>query len=703
MKKYGSLISNLKLNRSVKLVILFIVFQHYAFSATLYFNTVWKGTISSASINSISSAPGSGFQFTSANPSDLIFVANGNDVGGVLSYLNSANEVVSIPGVISRQNKTGSITNGLYFYPNPSTGFAFILVIPGRESQFVAGNSYGSSSDTGNTVDAMNATLSYQQQQAVIHVDPASKMENEEFITFRIYFSNNASRTGSSTFPIILNSETAIIGTDVLSSFQTSFDQVNWVNYVTSTTITTNDPQMWVRLTIVDDTLKECDETFTLELGPISGGSILNNAGTYARGFIVDVENYCIWEGTYSTDWNLASNWKCNDPATIGKNVLISAQALNHLDVNDTKTIGYLRFQGADKLVRLNQNDLILNWIEGGNSTNYCQTNGSGKIVSTISALNNKQFHVGRTRYNPVRITNNNLNSDSFSVRVIDTVYLNGLSGPQIVTPHVGVTWDIHKNNPNEINGVDFEFSWENVQEVGIMDGYRVNHHNASNWELAIGNSQNPILTNGAKSLLHTSYSGTFSPFTIGESGTVMPVEFLNLQVECLTSGVFVYWQTASEFNSDYFLLERSRDGSSWEFLAQIPAAGTTNQISNYQFELPTFPYVSEYIRLSQFDYNGAFSLLKTVSLNCQDNHEFILFPNPAVDVCLVQFHNTGNIEMKIHVIDVLGRPIKLIDYKPVHGFNEISLDVKDWSNGMYLIKVIYNETYRESFTFLKE
>jgi hypothetical protein len=55
-----------------------------------------------------------------------------------LSYSNNGT-ITTISGTISRVFKSGSTKNGFYFYVNSST--AYLIVIPGREAQFTAGDS----------------------------------------------------------------------------------------------------------------------------------------------------------------------------------------------------------------------------------------------------------------------------------------------------------------------------------------------------------------------------------------------------------------------------------------------------------------------------------------------------------------------------------------------------------------------------------
>jgi hypothetical protein len=65
-------------------------------------------------------------------------------------------------------------------------------------------------------------------------------------------------------------------------------------------------------------------------------------------------------------------------------------------------------------------------------------------------------------------------------------------------------------------------------------------------------------------------------------------------------------WSTSSEFNNDFFILERSADGIQWQRVSQMNGSGTSNSILNYQYNDYDFTRnIINYYRLSQTDYDG--------------------------------------------------------------------------------------------------
>jgi hypothetical protein len=86
---------------------------------------------------------------------------------------------------------------------------------------------------------------------------------------------------------------------------------------------------------------------------------------------------------------------------------------------------------------------------------------------------------------------------------------------------------------------------------------------------------------------------------------TVLPVELISFNAEPVNALVRLRWTTATEQNSDHFLLDRSEDGQWFAPIADIPAAGTSQQLIDYVHDDRTPLNGTSYYRLRQFDLDG--------------------------------------------------------------------------------------------------
>jgi len=97
----------------------------------------------------------------------------------------------------------------------------------------------------------------------------------------------------------------------------------------------------------------------------------------------------------------------------------------------------------------------------------------------------------------------------------------------------------------------------------------------------------------------------------------VLPVElyYFDGMYEEETGYNLLEWITASEINNDYFLLEHSTDGLSWNVAKKVYGFG--NSVNNiYYKEKHRTTNEIDYYRLTQVDYDGKSETHKTIAIN---------------------------------------------------------------------------------------
>jgi len=100
------------------------------------------------------------------------------------------------------------------------------------------------------------------------------------------------------------------------------------------------------------------------------------------------------------------------------------------------------------------------------------------------------------------------------------------------------------------------------------------------------------------------------------EEGSSLPVELLNFRAQIKGVNVQLDWSTASEINNNYFTVQRSKDGISFENILQIQGAGNSNSILHYSaIDHNTYEGVL-YYRLQQTDFSGKFSYSNLVAVD---------------------------------------------------------------------------------------
>lgn len=216
--------------------------------------------------------------------------------------------------------------------------------------------------------------------------------------------------------------------------------------------------------------------------------------------------------------------------------------------------------------------------------------------------------------------------------------------------------WDIKLNGdavPTMVDAADLRFL---VDDDGdFSNGGTTSYFNGDAFGTVISYS-NPVITISGISTSHIANNST-GYFTIGstDAATPLPVELLDFHADVLQSQqVKLNWQTASELNNDYFLVQRSLDGLSWETLARQQGAGTSTQPQAYTYTDKSAPTSAVYYRLQQVDYDGQTDYSSVVQVGPIGLTTGLgLYPNPANSHIVV----TGQIT-DLKVFSLLGTDV---------------------------------------------
>ena len=203
------------------------------------------------------------------------------------------------------------------------------------------------------------------------------------------------------------------------------------------------------------------------------------------------------------------------------------------------------------------------------------------------------------------------------------------------------------------------------------------------------GNYASTIGTNNDDFYVVSENAIGFSFFGMGSNdNNALPVELISFNASCNEENVHLEWSTASEYNSDYFLIEKSRDGISWNTIHQENASGNSNDLIRYNY-LDLTPLLSgNYYRLSQVDLDGSKKIEDAIFINCGNTNSSSISsnPNPSNNHFKLLINDRSLVGLvSIKLIDTQGNLISN-DIKSIQkGINSIKMN-KNLSKGMYYI-----------------
>jgi hypothetical protein len=386
------------------------------------------------------------------------------------------------------------------------------------------------------------------------------------------------------------------------------------------------------------------------------------------------------WTGNNGNNMTTGANWKLNSQPTIIKKIRFNSNAANNLVLSSRLSIDSIDFGTSNRQIELGNNDLIVNHIRNFNANRYIKTTGTGKVKKQLTHNASFTFPVGNTSYNPITITNKTGTSDSFSINILDTAYLNGSSSGNIRNPYVKRTWNISKNTPtaNAGSGVDFTFNWNANEVVGTLTNPTLNHHDGTKWAIPTMGTTNI----SGNSLTYTGYKGSFSPFAIGGSNTVaLPIELKSFNTACQSDYIQVNWTTASEKNNKIFELYKSDNAIDWSLIHTTDGQGDKASETNYQFIDNNKQ--AAYYRLKDIDFDGIENWSQIIFADCKNESTQIeVYPNPASDYIKVVAPISENTILKI--LSLEGKVMKTM---PLIS-NQTLVSVKELTAGIYFIEL---------------
>ncbi|MFH1321570.1 MAG: T9SS type A sorting domain-containing protein [Bacteroidota bacterium] len=169
---------------------------------------------------------------------------------------------------------------------------------------------------------------------------------------------------------------------------------------------------------------------------------------------------------------------------------------------------------------------------------------------------------------------------------------------------------------------------------------------------------------------------------------------------------VVLKWITASETKNDYFTVEKSSNGFTFEEIAEVPGAGNSNTTLNYEvYDDDPLRGIS-YYRLKQTDYDGKFEYCNVVAVSYEVTTKgtciLKVYPNPCIGYCTIDLSDckdNENTEIKVEMIDALGNKVySTIPYRSSEGSFSFSIDTSNsLKPGVYIVRgTSFNEDYRE-------
>ena len=179
-----------------------------------------------------------------------------------------------------------------------------------------------------------------------------------------------------------------------------------------------------------------------------------------------------------------------------------------------------------------------------------------------------------------------------------------------------------------------------------------------------------------------------------------LPVELLFFTADFENGKVDLHWQTASETDNDYFLVQRSPDGEHWESIAEVQGAG--NSITAISYHLVDYDPLegTSYYRLQQVDFDGTSAYSPIVAIQSIRSAAIYVYPNPTAGVLSIASPDAEEV-FSYQLMDIHGKVV--LSSSPTSDASAATqLNLENVEAGFYLLRV-YNSYTDHTFRIIKE
>ncbi|MBK7087223.1 MAG: T9SS type A sorting domain-containing protein [Flavobacteriales bacterium] len=190
---------------------------------------------------------------------------------------------------------------------------------------------------------------------------------------------------------------------------------------------------------------------------------------------------------------------------------------------------------------------------------------------------------------------------------------------------------------------------------------------NANNFGVALS----ALVQNGTARVDHV----TITVFTVSN----LPIELLDFRATPQGEVVQLDWVTATEHDNDHFLVQRSRDGLTFEDIESVEGAG--NSLSTLYYNTRDMHPLNgtSYYRLTQVDTDGASTCSDVVSVS-RGTGNAVVYPNPSAGVFTIY-----DVSLRNGQVAVYSEDMRLVRTHITTG-SDVQIHLEDLPDGTYVL-----------------
>ncbi len=175
-----------------------------------------------------------------------------------------------------------------------------------------------------------------------------------------------------------------------------------------------------------------------------------------------------------------------------------------------------------------------------------------------------------------------------------------------------------------------------------------------------------------------------------------LPLELIEFNAAQRGNDGWLTWTTASEQNTDKFIVEHSLDGKVFTAIGSVGAAGNSSTQKHYSFLHKAPGNGSHFYRLKMRDLDGRIAYSETRILNFGNYSQVLVYPNPAKNNVTVTGLTMGG---TLHIMAADGR---IVQSNAITNNTE-TVSLQRLTSGMYILQAVYDGRVMATVKLIKE
>lgn len=378
-------------------------------------------------------------------------------------------------------------------------------------------------------------------------------------------------------------------------------------------------------------------------------------------------------------------------------------------------------------LVLDNPNPNAFTRIGSGHVVSEGENNRIRWNISNTSGNYVIPFGIGTSNYMPLALsTSGSVGSGHFIFSTYGTpTWQNSLYMPAGIT-HMNSDIDGSDNSNHvtdrfyQLNAIGYstkptvsnlQFSYldpeHSVPSNSIIEGFL----QAQRWNPILGdwNDLTPIGTVNTSAntvdVIMVSPSNLFGWWVLVDNQFPLPISLTWFKTNCDQGTTIVSWETASELNNDYFIIERSNDGLNYEESGRVESLnGNSNTAQQYKFLDTTALEGVSYYRLKQVDINGRYTYSSIVRHYCGEAvmSSIKVYPNPSSNYVILDISGLSG-DKEVTWYNTHGQVV--LQSEKLNKETDINkiFDISQLAQGAYLLQLKVNNQIHQVFKVIKK